>query len=131
MKAKAFISVILSVWGNELFAYPSLFFTEEDIKSIREDQLDEQPHSLNLHLSALLYIDQNHWSMWINHKIIRPETCHDIDGFHLEGVTAYGATFSRISSESLIPRTFTLRPFQTYIAREQKVVDEIKNECKL
>jgi hypothetical protein len=131
MKTKGFLSVFLFLWGNELFAYTSLFFTEEDIKSIRENQLDEQPHSLNLHLSALIYMDQNHWTMWANHKIIRPETHGDIDGFHLQRVTPHEATFSWIPAESLIPKTFTLRPSQTYVGKEQKVIDETENECKL
>lgn len=117
MQIKVFTSV-LSIWGSELIAYPSLFFTDEDIKAIQEGESDKTSHRLKLHLSALVYRDQNHWSLWVNHKIIRPETHRNIDGFHLERVRPHEVTFSWISRDSTTPKTFTLRPPQTYVAKE-------------
>ncbi|HUX79398.1 MAG TPA: hypothetical protein VMW10_06615 [Alphaproteobacteria bacterium] len=118
MQIKLLTSVYLSICGNELIAFPSLFFTDEDIKAIRESKRDKTAHSLKLHLSALVYRDQNHWSLWVNHKIIRPETHRDIDGFHLERVMPHEVTFSWIARDSTTPIIFTLRPSQTYVTKE-------------
>ena len=126
MKTKALLSVFFPLWGNELLAYPSLFFTDEEIKAIHEKQLDEKPHSLMLHLSALIYMDENNWCLWVNQKLIHPETCRDIDGFHLLSVMPHEVTFSWVPQDGTTPKTFTLRPSQTYITKDQNIVDAEK-----
>lgn len=122
MKTKVLLSFIFAFWFNELFAYPSLFYTDQDMEAIHEKGLDEKTRSQRLYLSALIYLDQNHWCLWVNHKIMRPETSHSIDGFHLERVMPHEVTFSWIPQDSTMPNTFTLRPSQTYVANEQKIV---------
>ncbi len=118
MKTKALACVFLFAWGNALLAYPSLFFTDEEIKCIHEEGKDKKAHNLKLHLSALIYRDENHWSLWVNHKIMCSEMHGGIDGFHLERVKPHEVTFSWIPSDSLIPKTFKLRPSQTNVAKE-------------
>jgi hypothetical protein len=118
MRTKSLWGILFSLWGDVLFAHPSLFFTEEDIKAIRDKARGEKDDCLKLHLSALIYMDKNHWCLWVNHKIIRPETRGDIDGFYLESVMPHKVTFSWTPPESLTPKTFTLYPSQTYSAKK-------------
>ena len=96
--------------SEALLAHPSLFFTQEEIDSLR-GQEDNALEKLNL--SAIVYLDKDHWSLWINHKIIRPENRHDLSGFKIEDVTPFEVKFS--STDPLIspPSFFTLRPHQS------------------
>lgn len=98
----------LFLWGSgePLFAHPSLFFTQEEIQS-----LNNQGNELKkLNLSAIVYIDKNHWSLWINNKVIRPENRHDLSGVKIEEVTPFEVKFSKTDSSE----SFILKPYQTY-----------------
>ncbi len=125
MRTKFLMSVFFFLWEDKLFSHPSLLFSESEVSSIRKNLSQSPPlskNSDNLNLLAIVYFDENHWCVWVNHKIIRPENSHDIDGFRLEKVTPHEATFSWLPSESLTPKKFTLYPHQTYIAKEQRIV---------
>jgi len=134
MKNKILLSLFLLLKGNMLSAYPSLLLTEEEVNHIRESlsgrekgNLEESFKGKNLYLSAIIYVDESNWSLWLNNKIIRPETLSDIDGFHLEKVTPQGAKFSWTPPDTVIPATFTLHPYQTYLTKNQKIVDGREN----
>ena len=119
MKNKAcFVILFLFLTETPLLAHLSLLLTEKEVNLIHESLPSHDPHPSSdpgkLHLSAMIYIDEDHWSLWVNDKIIRPETRDNIEGFHLEKVTHEGATFSWTPPNGTVPVTFTLIPPQTY-----------------
>ena len=122
MKSKIFFSVLISLKGNILSAHPSLFFTKEEVNHIRECFSSKENSNLRdsgrLSLSALMYFDEGHWSLWVNDKIINPENSHEIKDFHLEKVTPREVEFSWTPPDSSTPIKFTLHPYQTYMARK-------------
>ena len=117
--------------GPPLYAYDSLFFTEKERKTIQENLGDGPPPLLkegnSFYLKAIVYMNEEIWSLWINQEIICPKTVHKMEKFRLEKVTPYDVTFSWMPPKSTRRKTFTLRPYQTYDLQEQKVVDRSKN----
>ncbi len=113
--------------GEGLCEYPSLLSTEQEITSICKNRFEKKQECSRefgkLHLKALVYFDKDHWTLWINNKIIRPENSHAIKGFCLENITFRNATFSWVVPPSLIPKKFTLNPGQTYDLNEHKIID--------
>lgn len=101
-----FIS-LLFLWGSgePLFAHPSLFFTQEEIDSLS----GQEDGFKTLHLSAIVYLDKDHWSLWINDKVIRPQNKHALSGFKIEEVTPFEVKFSKTDSSE----SFILKPYQT------------------
>ncbi|MBY0293617.1 MAG: hypothetical protein K2W92_10080 [Alphaproteobacteria bacterium] len=126
MKNKIFLILFLLLKGNPLYSYPSLFFSDEEIFYIRENLQDEEQSINPLYLLAIIYLDSSHWSLWVNHKIIRPETEHVIEGYHLEEVTSSTATFSWTPANTLTPLFFTLHANQTYLSKKRKVIDGLE-----
>ncbi len=88
--------------------YPSLFFKDDEIARLHESN---QETCGALSLSAILYYDENHWSAWINDKIIRPDNTQDLEGFHIEKISPDEVEFSQRSAEGEILETFSLRPY--------------------
>ncbi len=89
--------------------HSSLFFQEEEIAHIHEDKRDALKFG-EIKLFAILYTDDQHWSLWINDKMIHPENMHDLMGVRIKKVTPDEVTFSYISSKNAGVKTFTLRP---------------------
>lgn len=113
--------------GNSLYSYPSLFFSEKEIFYIRENFQGKEQRANPVYLLAIIYLDSSHWSLWVNHKIISPETGDDLEGYHLEEVTSSTAIFSWTPSNMTTPVFFTLHANQTYLPRERKVIDGIES----
>lgn len=88
--------------------YPSLFFKDEEVARLHESN---QETCGALSLSAILYYDESHWSLWINDKIICPENAQEMEGFHIKKVSPHEVEFSHLSTEGEILETFTLRPY--------------------
>jgi len=109
--------VFLCFYGNSFaFAemanahtYPSLFFDDEEIARLHESN---QATCGTLSLSAILYYDENHWCLWINDKVIRPENVEELMEFRIEKVSPDEVEFSQRSAEGEISETFILRPHQ-------------------
>lgn len=87
----------------------SLFFKEEEISHIQEDKHDVL-RCEEIKLFAILYTNDQHWSLWINDKVIRPENRHDLGEVCIKKVTPDEVTFSYTSSKDADVKTFTLRP---------------------
>ena len=119
--------MLLLINGNSLYSYPSLFFSEEEIFYIRENFQGKEQKTHPLYLLAIIYLDSSHWSLWVNHKIISPETGDEVEGYHLEEVTFSTATFSWTPSNTPAPVFFTLHANQTYLPREKKVIEGIES----
>lgn len=124
-----FLCHVLLCGKNNVCAYPSLFFTQDEMSLIQENRTFED--SGKLLLLAIVYCDRHHWSLWINHKIIRPENSSEIEGFQIEEVKPFEVTFSWYPQDSKLKKTFTLRPHQAFIRREQKIIDVRENSCTL
>ena len=91
--------------------YPSLFFKDEEIVHFYKNQ--KVPYSQNdLTLLAILYYDANHWTLWINDKIIRPDNIQELEGFHIKKVFPHKVELSKLSEEGEHLETITLRPYQ-------------------
>jgi hypothetical protein len=105
-----------------------LFFTDEEIKAIHDHlsshSLEKPPLMETLSLSAIIYIDANHWTLWINNTILRSYSSRDIAGFHIEDVRPDRVTFSWRPQGATISLTFTLLPHQTYRVKEQRIIEE-------
>ncbi|MBY0501807.1 MAG: hypothetical protein K2P93_07385 [Alphaproteobacteria bacterium] len=125
-KILIFFSAILTLWVREsLLAYPSLFFSEEEIESIH---IKSEKRSNNIcavketiMLSAIVYLDKENWTLWINDKIIHTKNEHSIHGFQIHKVTPSEVKF--LSSS----KTITLRPSQNYSVQDDKILDGMEN----
>jgi hypothetical protein len=80
---------------SSLMAYPSLFFRADGPSSLA-------PTLENLVLSGLIYVDGDHWCLWVNDKIIDPEHPHELGKYHLEKVTSQYADFSNSSTQKTV-----------------------------
>lgn len=52
-----------------------------------------------LHLYAIIYGDENHWSLWINEDVITPENQHILKNLIIKKVTPERVTFSILSHD--------------------------------
>ncbi len=92
-----------------LKTYPSLFFKDGEIDRLSEetqDPLAGWPPSV----SAILYCDEAHWSVWINNTVIHRENAHEWEGVHIDKVTPHEVTVSHLSPTGETLETLTLRP---------------------
>lgn len=125
-KTTVFLGLILTLWVREsLVAYPSLFFSEEEmefIQTLSEKSSYNTPASKEtIKLSAIVYLNKKNWVLWINDKIILPKNENSIYGFQIREVTPFEVQFFSSS------RIFTLRPSQNYSIQDDKVLDEMEN----
>jgi hypothetical protein len=129
MKTKEYLRwtiniVLLFLFAPTLLAQPSLFFTENEIKLIHQNmafthKLDK---SYDLYLSSIVYVDEAHWTLWLNNQIIHATDPQQLEHFQIKRVTAFQVEFSWLPSHSTIPLRFTLRPHQIYRGRENRVI---------
>lgn len=97
----------------------SLFFSENEVKLIKEGLVNTKTQSQNLSLTSLIYYDDNHWSLWLNKKLFHPENIHELEGYELKKVTSTGAHFfCRLNH-----KTFSLHLHQVYVPFEEKIFD--------
>lgn len=92
-------------------SYPSLFFKDEEIVHFYKNK--KAPCSQNdLTLLAILYYDNNHWTLWINDKVIRPDNIQELGGVHIKKVSADEVELSKLSEKGEHLETVTLQPYQ-------------------
>ncbi|MBA3813087.1 MAG: hypothetical protein H0X26_01125 [Alphaproteobacteria bacterium] len=116
-----------------LWAHPSLFFTEKDVSLINQSfflkrqVIKTDKEKENLYLSALVYVNETHWTLWLNNRMIHSTDPHTIQGFHIEKVTPLEAVFSWHSPQSKAPLRFALRSHEMFLGNEKKVIQIWKN----
>jgi hypothetical protein len=98
-----------------LLANPSLLFTDEEVSYIRENYLNQktdvqEDSSEKLSLTAIVYFDENHWALWVNNKVIEPESRDQLELVYVEKVSPDEVIFSW---KALPSKTFSLSPPQT------------------
>ena len=118
--------LFLFLFPPPLLAYPSLLLTENEIKLIRQNLLSQRETN-NLQyffLSGILYVDANHWALWLNDRMIHPHSLLEIKGFHIKKVMPHKVEFIWNSLPSNKPITFTLHPNQLYFVKENRVISK-------
>lgn len=107
---------------------PSLFFTETETNFIKNKFLFQKKLEKaeiikpeNLYLSAILYVDEAHWTLWVNHQVVHASDTHPIPGYRIEKVTPLSVVFSHTSPPSR-PKLFTLRAHDMYLSTENKII---------
>jgi len=116
-----FILIILEL-TSPLYAYPSLLFTETEREHIEQRKLKSLEQFENLYLASILYADENHWSLWLNHQIIHATDSRKMKEFYIKKVTAYSVDFAWLPPHSVSPIYFTLYPNKMYLKRERRVI---------
>lgn len=119
MKIKVFMIFFFLV--PSLWASSSLFFTKDEINLIHSANKKTAESSETLHLSAIIYVNKDHWSLWLNNKFIRPQQPLKIKGLQVEQVTPHKVKFIWRSPASSNPLKFTLCPNQTFLLNEREV----------
>lgn len=120
--------IIFFLFINSLLAQPSLFFTEKEVRFIQKNIFlnnkvkETGENSKILHLSSLIYIDESHWTLWLNDQILHATDSPQIDGFHIEKVTPFSVEFSYLLPQSTIPLKFTLCPHQIYWGGKNRIL---------
>jgi len=128
MKNKAYLCTanILFLWLSPLLAYPSLLLTENEIKLIRQNHLSQSNANniQHLFLSGIIYVDASHWILWLNNKTVHPNSLLQIKGLHIKKVMPHKVEFMWNSLHSTQPITFTLRPNQLYLVKENRIISK-------
>lgn len=107
---------------------PSLFFTEKEIHLIKQkflfqnevEKIDKKLE--NIYLSAIIYVDESHWTLWANQQAVHALNPHPIDGYNIEKVTPHAAVFSYIPSNSTASKKFTLPLHHMFLSAENKII---------
>lgn len=119
------------LWGKlflfipSLCAQPSLFFTEKELQAIHQKPLPQRLLKENISLSALVYVDEAHWVIWVNNQMIHSTDSQCLGNFHIERVTASHVEFfwkPPNVKTPINPIKFTLRPYQTYLSQENRIL---------
>lgn len=105
---------------KDIFLFLSLFFSEAELKVIQNHLNPLREEKQNISLNSLIYIDKNHWSLWINHQLYQPQTIHHLKGYKLININQNGAKLFCLKDE----QSFFLKPDQTYVQKKQKVFEE-------
>ena len=117
-----FFLTIPPLWG-----YPSLFFTKQEVHLMNQKFLSQNKNTEWLYLSALIYVDADHWTLWLNHQVIHASDPQMFHGFHIEKVTPFAAEFSWLPPQSILPIRFSLRSHQIFLGKERKIIQNLKN----
>jgi len=122
------VMFILCLTPPALQAYPSLFFTEKEIHlmgqalSSQHNVTKKTEGSATLSLSAIIYVDEHHWTLWANNQIIHAKDGRSFDGFHIKRVRPLKVEFSWIPPNATHPIVFTLRPQQMFLGTENRII---------
>lgn len=135
MKNRILWCFLILLFGKKLGAVPSLLFQDKEIERIQESLPEKALRTSeviagkweSLTLFGIMYLDQDHWTVWVNNKTIGPKSPHNFAGVHLERITPTKVDFSWTSADGKRTQPFTLHPFQTYILKQQKIVDGREN----
>ena len=128
MANKILFFFLFIVAAPSAYADFSLFFKSQETSS-PDVQISITPETLSL--GAIIYTDATHWTLWVNGKIIHPETVHTLEKFSIERVTPEDVTFSFSTSEGSIFgwRTMSLRmstPSSVFLARSLTSVRDLR-----
>ena len=93
--------VLQLIFPLSLSAHPSLFFTDSETQGVS--------HNPHLHLQAIMYIDPDHWTLWINDHVIHASDPRQIEGVLIEHVAPQTVQFAWHSRKEELPKRFTLR----------------------
>lgn len=120
MSIRIMLSGFFVLMPTNLLANPSLLFTDEEVSNIRENYSNQktdvqEDSSEKLFLTAIVYFDENHWALWVNNKVIKPETRDQLGLVYVEKVSPDEVTFSLASSPST---RFSLYPPQMVILKK-------------
>ena len=75
------------------------------------------PALSDLFLSAILYVDQDHWTVWINDHPFRHADEVILEGFEVVSVTGNEVTFNQEGNSIII------QPHQTYWPQENRILN--------
>ncbi len=103
-----------SIISPKALGYPSLFQKHDEIVSTKN----------RISLSALLYRDTSHWTVWINGQKITPDHQDNLQAVLIEEVTSQEVTFSWTPSNSTQKQIITLRPGQTMDIEDQTKTED-------
>jgi hypothetical protein len=107
MRNKCRLFFLFFMASSSTHAEFSLFFKDQE-PSFTHTQMPIKKETLSL--GAIIYTDETHWTLWVNGKIIHPETAHTLEGFSIERVTAEEVTFALSTSEGGEREIMVLRP---------------------
>jgi hypothetical protein len=114
--------MIVALLIPPLYAYPSLFFRDQEKAYIEQMRRQSPERSEGLYLSAMVYTDANHWSLWFGNQVVHSTDPPKIKEFQITKVTPYGAVFSWRPPHATAPIRFELCPHQMYLKVENRVV---------
>lgn len=126
MRNKSLLSLLLLLSRNILWASPSLFFTSKEISFIQQNMfsnilVNPFAQAETISLSAIVYIDENHWTLWVNNIALRPQTVHEMENLKIMKVQPQDVTFLWAPHHTTTPKTFTLHPGQTYESKDTRL----------
>ena len=133
MKSKFYLLKFIPlyfIFTYNLLAQPSLFFTDQELKIIHETIFlksksnETKTNYKVINLSAILYVDKNHWTLWLNDQVIHGVAPLPIAGFRIEKVTPHRVEFSWIPSHSTVRRRLTLRPRQVFLEKNDRIIPQ-------
>jgi len=107
-------SFITLLFTNLLYAQDpsfSLFLTQEEQSQFNQDPAHPLlPWPSNkLTLKAIMMLDENHWTIWLNEHKITPESCPD----HVEVVSVTSESVNLVWSTEQGPKTIQLKVRET------------------
>lgn len=100
MNTRTFL-FLLFFSGLETWISPGLFAQFSLFSSSQKRDVSSEPSKLcpaPIQLYAIIYTDDQHWSLWINDQIITPENQHILKNLVIKKVTPERVTFSILSS---------------------------------
>lgn len=101
--------VLLTLWTSRLEAHSSLFFTSDEMNAINKKENKDKGLTQSLSLSSILYLDESHWTVWINGKRLHPENPYVLKTIRIEKVTEHQVTITCKDQDEIL----TLLPNQT------------------
>lgn len=75
-----------------------------------------------LYLGSILYVDSDHWTVWLNDRVIHAGDSLQFENFHLHNILPDGVSLSWRPEGSLKPVNVELNPHQTYLCEKDAVV---------
>ncbi len=91
----------------------------------RLENQEIHPHPEEMTLRAILFHNENQWSLWIGDQVIHPENVHELNGFQIDKVTPTEVTLSKVEKEGEILKTFTLHPYPLKISTVSNPAGEL------
>ena len=91
----------------------------------RKKETLENPAKENLYLSSIVFVDADHWTLWLNDRRFRADEEFPIEGFKLVAVSGDGIQFIHKGS------TIELPPQHTYQASTGTVLKGDRRRSKM